>query len=141
MGGRAITVLPNLWNKYDVLNQDNVDAVETTYLRFNGKHVLKTNHSMFMTTILVSNKFWSTLTEKQQQAFQAAALVAGRQEREWSIEDAEHYEQTAQDRGITIEDIGDEDRAQLKHRAQITYAKCKYMFSPDLVKRIRTTLH
>jgi TRAP-type C4-dicarboxylate transport system substrate-binding protein len=142
MGGTAIPVAPALWDKYDLINKGEADAVETTYLRFNGKHVLKTNHSMFMTTILVSNKFWNTLTDTQKEAFQKAALSASRQEREWSIQDAEQFERNAIDNGVTISDISDEDRQALKKKAQVTYVKCKYAFEdPNLVSRIRKTVH
>ena len=141
MGGQAVPVPPNLWNKYDLLGKGEADAVETTYLRFNGKHVLKTNHSMFMTTIVISNKFWETLTQKQQQAFRAAALVASRREREWSIEDSNKFESSARANGVTITDISEHDKQALKHRSQITYVKSKHYFSPGLIKRIRETKH
>jgi TRAP-type C4-dicarboxylate transport system substrate-binding protein len=141
MGGKAIPVQPNLWNKYDLLGKGEADAVETTYLRFNGKHILKTNHSMFMTAIVVSNKFWNSLTEQQQQAFRDAALAASRKEREWSVQDAEKFEQQAQENGVTITEISDEDTQSLKRKSQITYVKTKYYFTPDLIKRIRETRH
>lgn len=137
MGGKAIVVPPNLWNKYDVLNNGLGEAVETTYLRFEGKHIFKTNHSMFMTTILISNKFWNTLTENEQEIFQHAALEAARRERQWSIEDAEKFEKDAEKNGVTIVEISEEDRQDLKHKSQITYATCKHYFSKDLIKRIR----
>lgn len=138
MGGEAVAIPPNLWNKYDVLNNNLGQAVETTYLRFEGKHILKTNHSMFMTTILISNKFWQTLSADEQAMFQKAALAAARKERQWSIEDAEKFEATAKENGVTIVDISEEDRKVLKHKSQLTYAKCKYHFSDGLIKRIRT---
>lgn len=141
MGGKAITITPVLWNKYDLVGRGEADAVETTYLRFNGKHVLKTNHSMFMTTIVVSNKFWATLTAEQQSAFQKAAAAAARLERKWSIEDAAKYERDAEKNGITITEISDQDQQELKRKSQLTYFKTKYYFSQDLVKRIRTTRH
>jgi TRAP-type C4-dicarboxylate transport system substrate-binding protein len=141
MGGQAIVVPPNLWNKYDMIGQGKADAVETTYLRFNGKHVLKTNHSMFMTTIVISNKFWNTLTGTQQKAFQKAALYASRKEREWSIADGEKFEADAVKNGVTITGISEEDTAALKKKSQLTYVKCKHFFSKDLVTRIRKRLH
>jgi TRAP-type C4-dicarboxylate transport system substrate-binding protein len=137
MGGKAVVVQPNLWNKHDVFNGQLGDAVETTYLRFNGNHILKTNHSMFMTTILISNKFWGQLTASEQESFKKAAIAASRRERQWSVEDAETYEKNAAANGVSIVEISEQDRLQLKHRAQITYAKCKYYFSDGLVKRIR----
>lgn len=141
MGGQAVPVPPNLWNKYDLVGKGQADAVETTYLRFNGKYVLKTNHSMFMTTIVVSNKFWDSLTESQQQAFRQAALVASRKEREWSVQDSEAFEANAVKNGVEITEISDSDTESLKKKSQITYVKCKYFFSDNLITRIRKRLH
>lgn len=142
IGAKAIPVPPSLWAKYDLIGKDQADAVETTYLRFDGKHVLKTNHSMFMTSILISNKFWNTLTDSQKEAFQKAALYASRKEREWSVQDAEQFEKNAEANGVTITEISEEDRQALKKKAQITYAKCKYYFDDvNLVSRIRKTVH
>lgn len=141
MGGQAIAVAPNLWNKYDLLGTDQADAVETTYLRFNGSHILKTNHSMFMTAIVISNKFWNSLTESQQQAFKHASLIASRREREWSVQDAENFENNARANNVTIVDISEQDRQQLKKKSQLTYVKTKYYFSEDLVTKIRKRLH
>jgi len=142
MGGKAIPVAPVLWQKHDLINKGQADAVETTYLRFEGKHVLKTNHSMFMTSIIISNKFWATLTDTQKEAFQKAALYASRREREWSVQDGIQFEQSAAARGITITDISEEDRQALKKKSQMTYVRCKYAFEDtDLVSRIRKTVH
>lgn len=141
MGGEAIAIPPNLWNKYDVLGNGTADAIETTYLRFDGKHILKTNHSMFMTTIVVSNKFWDSLSEKQQAAFKDAALVASRREREWSVQDAETFEQNAVANGVTITEISKEDQEILKRKSQLTYIKTVGFFSPNLVSSIRRSLH
>jgi len=140
MGGGYVASAPNLWHKYDPMLESECDAVETTYLRFNevnGKHILKTNHSMFMTTIVVSNKFWNSLTETQQAAFRKAATAASRQEREWSIEDAAKFESQAVEKGITIIDMSDEETKLLKKKSQLTYAKSKFYFSDNLVKEIR----
>lgn len=140
MGGKAVAVPPNLWNKHDVLAENQASAIETTYLRFDGKHILKTNHSMFMTTIVVSNKFWDSLTDKQQEAFKKAALVASRREREWSVQDAETFEANAKDNGVTITEISEQDQETLKRKSQITYVKTKHFFTPDLITRIRKRL-
>jgi TRAP-type C4-dicarboxylate transport system substrate-binding protein len=142
MGGKAVPVNPGLWKKYDLINKGQADAVETTYLRFDGKYVLKTNHSMFMTSIVVSNQFWNTLTDKQKEAFQKAALYASRQEREWSVEDGKKFEREAEANGVTITDISEEDRQVLKKKSQMTYVKCKYAFEDEtLISRIRKNLH
>jgi TRAP-type C4-dicarboxylate transport system substrate-binding protein len=116
------------------------DAVETTYLRFkevNGKYVFKTNHSMFLTTILVSNKFWGSLAPAHQEAFRKAALDASRQERKWSLEDAVKFEAEAEANGVTITEMSAEDTAILKHKAQLSWVKSqKYWEDKEIVKEI-----
>jgi len=104
------------------LDADDQNAVETTYLRFSGNHVYKTNHSMFTTTILTGNGFWNTLTEDEQAAFMRVAKTVAVTERAWSIADAEQYEQQAAANGITINEISEQDRAQLQEASQYVYA-------------------
>jgi hypothetical protein len=140
LGGEYLISPAVLWHKNDPMLEEGCDAVETTYLRFdeiNGKHILKTNHSMFMTTIVVSNKFWSSLTDIQQDAFKKAGLYASRKERQWSIQDANTFEDTAAKRGVTIVDMSSEDSDVLKKKAQLSYVNSKYYFSDGLVKAIR----
>jgi TRAP-type C4-dicarboxylate transport system substrate-binding protein len=141
MGSSYEQSAPNLWHKYDPMGTSgNCDAIETTYLRFNdvnGKHILKTDHSMFMTSIVVSNKFWNSLTAEQQEIFRECAVYASRKERQWSIEDAEKFEREAVARGIKITPISEEDRVTLKKKSQLAYTKSKYLFSDGLVKNIR----
>jgi TRAP-type C4-dicarboxylate transport system substrate-binding protein len=96
---------------------------------------------MFMTSIVVGNKFWGTLTDTQKEAFQKAALYASRKEREWSVEDGKKFERDAAANGVTITEISEEDRAALKKKSQITYVKCRDFFSPNLITRIRKSLH
>jgi TRAP-type C4-dicarboxylate transport system substrate-binding protein len=102
---------------------ENGGAIETTYLRFAGKNILKTNHSMFMTSILTSEDFMSSLTAEQQAAFKEAAHRVARLERTWSVEDAAKYEEQAQERGITIVPIGQEDDARLREASRKVYNK------------------
>jgi TRAP-type C4-dicarboxylate transport system substrate-binding protein len=96
-------------------------AIETTYLRFAGSHVYKTDHSMFTTNILTGNKFWDSLTEAQQNAFRIAAKKTAKHERKWSIDDAKKYEDDAVNNGVEIVAISDEDRAQLQQASYATY--------------------
>jgi TRAP-type C4-dicarboxylate transport system substrate-binding protein len=137
IGAETVSLAPNLWRKLDPVGNGQADAVETTYLRFDGKHVLKTNHSVFMTTIIVSKQFWNTLTETQQTAFQTAARAASKIERQWALDDSDRYEREAEARGVTITDISAEDTALLKRASQQTYVRVNDMFSKGLLGRIR----
>lgn len=120
---------------------ENGGAVETTYLRFSGKNILKTNHSMFLTSILVGGEFFETLTETQQTAFRESAKIVAKLERKWSLEDAEKYEQEAASKGIEIREITEEETAKMREAApsQYTFAYSVIPGSEDLIKQIKNT--
>jgi hypothetical protein len=132
-------------------NEQNIDetaeqvsnggAIETTYLRFNGKNVLKTNHSMFLTTILVGNPFFETLNAEQQIVFKKAAKVVAKLERQWSLEDAQKFEDNAVKNGVDIREISEEDKLRLKEAApsQYTFAYKFIEGARNFVTRIKTT--
>jgi TRAP-type C4-dicarboxylate transport system substrate-binding protein len=123
---------------YDEIEAGTLDAAETTYIRFLGKHVLKTEHNMFLTAILINNEFWSSLSPELQAAFQQTATEVARLERQWSIEDAEQFEQKCKTNGVTISFITDQDREQLKLASRGIYEKWEDKFVPGLVKSIQT---
>jgi len=108
-------------------------------LRFKGTHVLKTQHSMFMTTIAVSKKFWNELDETTQELFKVAAANAAAIERKWSIEDCEKFEQDCDKNGITISSMTDVDRTNLKALTQSVYDVVDEFFTPGFVANIRNT--
>lgn len=136
VGAEAKIVSPHIWGDYDRVPAD-ADAIETTYLRFpEGKYVLKTNHSMFMTTIMTNKNFWNSLTEEQQHAFEEAAKVTASVERAWAVRDAEAYELNAVSNGVTITDLSEEDTTLLKHKARYSYLQFGQQYG-DLIKRIR----
>lgn len=123
---------------YDEIEAGSLDAAETTYIRFLGKHVLKTEHNMFLTAILINNEFWSQLSPELQAAFQQTATEVARLERQWSVEDAEQFEQQCKHNGVTIALITEQDRAKLKSASQAIYDKWEPEFVPGLVKSIQT---
>ena len=96
----------------------NDGAIETTYLRFNGTNILKTNHSMFLTSILMGEELFEELSPEQRVAFEEAAFAVGKIERKWSLEDCEKYEREAVENGIDIRDATSEDTDTLKELSQ-----------------------
>jgi TRAP-type C4-dicarboxylate transport system substrate-binding protein len=137
IGAKPVIVSPHLWGGFDqVIDGMDADAIETTYLRFSGNHILKTNHSIFMTTILTSQKFWASLTKEQQQAFEECATITARVERKWAIADAEKFEADAESKGIDITELSEDDVVDLKHKSRYTYLRFKDNYS-DLIKQIR----
>jgi TRAP-type C4-dicarboxylate transport system substrate-binding protein len=117
------------------------NAIETTYLRFKGKNILKTNHSMFMTTILIGNKLFDSLTAEQQDVFRRAAKRVAKLERQWSIDDAEKYENEAIEKGITITQVNTREIKKMIDACVPTYRAANHRFpgSMELVKKIKNT--
>jgi TRAP-type C4-dicarboxylate transport system substrate-binding protein len=117
--------------------QEEGGAIETTYLRFTGKHILKTDHSMFLTTILTGTKFFDSLTPEQQEAFKVAAKTVAKVERIWSVDDAAQYEKQAESNGIKIVELSEEDQKRLRHASKQSYKQLmKMKISPNLVDAI-----
>jgi TRAP-type C4-dicarboxylate transport system substrate-binding protein len=124
---------------YDEIAAGELDVAETTYIRFLGKHVLKTEHNMFLTAIVITNQLWDSLTHSEQSAFSQAAIEAGRLERVWSVEDAEQFEQNCAKNNVTITEVSDEDREHFRLLSQQIYEKWEPKFLPGLIQAIKTT--
>jgi TRAP-type C4-dicarboxylate transport system substrate-binding protein len=139
VGVEPVVVSPHLWGGYDTVPEGgSANAIETTYLRFKGTHILKTNHSIFMTTILTNKAFWESLTAEQQTAFEESAKITARIERQWAIADADKFEQDCAINGVEITELSAEDTAMMKHKSRYTYLKFDAENNrSDLIKRIR----
>jgi TRAP-type C4-dicarboxylate transport system substrate-binding protein len=122
---------------YIDVNEGLADATETTYIRFQGKHVLKTNHSMFLTNIAINNDFYNSLSVELQQAIDAAALEAGRLERQWSVEDAHEFEEKCNENGVSITELNAEDSKKFYDSAMSVYDTWEKKFAPGMIKHIR----
>jgi len=122
---------------YDEIEPGSMDVTETTYLRFKGKHILKTQHNLYMTTIAVSSKFWDELDAETQELFQAAALRAAQIEREWSIEDCDKFERECVENGIEIHELTASERAQFEEMTKSVYQDTEDWFSPGLVDKLK----
>tara|TARA_R110002126_G_scaffold287820_1_gene440866 strand:- start:312 stop:1292 length:981 start_codon:yes stop_codon:yes gene_type:complete len=124
------------------------DLFQTTAIRFNHDvdpnhmpYVLDSKHSMYLTSILVSESFWKMLTEEEQVLFKKAAFEAARLEREWSVRDGDEILKTLQIQSkMGIKGITNFDSDQidiLKQKAKPVYAKYENIFTPGLLDSIR----
>ena len=129
--------LPFVGYGYDAIEAGSSDATETTYLRFKGKHILKTQHNMYMTTIAVSTKFWNELDTETQELFQAAATRAAQIERQWSIEDCDKFENECVENGVEIHELTASERAQFEDMTKSVYDDVDEWFSPGLVDKLK----
>lgn len=126
------------------LGSGDVDAVETTYTRLSWvlgtdtfvHSVSETNHSLFLTAILVSKSFYDSLTPDQQAVLQNVAQIAAKAEREDSIALAEKTKIDAQKQGIKTVALSPKDSAELAKRLEPVYRKFTPIFGADFIQGI-----
>lgn len=123
-----------------------VDSGESTYPRIysmgqneTARVINHTEHSLFLTTIIMNKGLWHSLTVEQQQIFQAAALAAAHIERAESLDDIVVTQQRAIDDGIKVNWLTAEQQHEFKRATATVYDKYENYFSRDLIKRIQNS--
>lgn len=101
------------------------------------KSVVDSKHSLFLTTMIMREDFWKTLSPEVKAVIKDAAIKAGRREREVTIQDGEDARQQLMKDGIEIVDLTEEEKAEWKEKAQVVYEKFEPTFSPGLIDRIK----
>lgn len=102
-----------------------------------AKSVIDSKHSLFLTTMIMRDDFWKTLSPEVQAVIKDAAIKAGRREREVTIQDGEDAKQQLVADGIDVIELTPEETAEWKHKAQVVYEKFEPTFTPGLVDRIK----
>ena len=120
-------------------------ALETTIPRYlaqrkntNKHNLVNTKHNLFLTSIIIGNKFWTTLTQDEQSKFSEACKYASRLERKWSVKEAEAFATKADhsDIGVTYTELSDTDIASFKQAVAPLYDKYRDFFQPGLIDGI-----
>jgi len=99
------------------------------------------NKSVFLTNIVISKKFWTSLNEVEQEAIQKAAFNAARTERKWSLDDADEFELNSLQNGRIIKDMTAEEHKTIKQKAKAYWIFCREVFADNIVSRIRKLAH
>ena len=117
-------------------------ALETTIPRYLAqlqnsakKHMLNTKHSLFLTSIIASNAFWSELDADTKEKFNKAVLYASRLERNWSVEEAQEFA-LGNIVGVTYSELSADEIEKFKKRVEPLYVKYKEFFYTGLVDGI-----
>lgn len=128
----------------DAIGSGSVDAGESTYPRIYGMNqnetatvINHTEHSLFLTTLIMNKGLWNELTVEHQQIFREAALAAAQIERAESLDDVAITRDRAEQDGIKVVDLSDRAREQFKAAVQPVYDKYTPVFSNRLVERIQ----
>ena len=142
VGAKKVTSLTNA-----DLDWEKVNMTQTTYPRYHAdthksqKYVADTKHSMYLTTILLNDDFWNSLTTEDQSHMKTAGLYASRTERTKSVADAEEIK-TSKDKQkeLGIKEVitwSDEEIEKLSKLWSPLYKKYNNFFGKDILNRIK----
>jgi TRAP-type C4-dicarboxylate transport system substrate-binding protein len=127
------------------LGSANVTVGESTYPRVYAlghdkvsKVINHTEHSLFLTSILVGTDFWNTLSPELQAIVSESAKVAARHERTLSIEDIALVQARAEADGIEVVKMSEAEKARFKEATEVVYTKFADYFSAGLVAKIQS---
>lgn len=128
----------------DNLGKANVDIGESTYPRVYAlghdkvsKVINHTEHSLFLTSILIGTNFWNTLSPELQQVVSESAKEAARYERSISIDDVLTTQSRAEQDGIKIIKMSKEEQARFAAETKVVYDKFQNYFTAGLVDNIK----
>lgn len=99
--------------------------------------VVDSEHSLFLTSIIITDTFWNSLDQELQQVIKTAAIKAGRAERVESIKDGEEAKVKLQAEGKPVVRLSQEDQQEFRNRTAVVYEKFQDFFTPGLVDKIR----
>ncbi len=126
----------------DGLEKADVTVGESTYPRVYAlgqnevsKFVNHTEHSLFLTSILIGQELYNSLPASLQEVVSKAAVAAARYERELSIADVAATQARCEEDGIAVVRMSEEEKAKFKAATAGVYAK--YPELADLVAKIK----
>jgi TRAP-type C4-dicarboxylate transport system substrate-binding protein len=126
------------------LEDGSVEIGESTYPRVYSMNqnevstvVNDTAHSLFLTSILIGQDFWNSLSPELQEIVQTAATKAAAYERQLSIADIAIVRNKCVADGIKVIDLSDEEKAKFKDVTKSVYTELDSYFTPGLVDKIK----
>lgn len=146
----AIGAIPEIFVIKDYANKEKIEgltaaALDTTIPRYlaqlqgvNKNHLTNTKHSLFLTSIIVGNKFWDSLDADTQAKFNEACQYASRLERKWSVQEAEEFAAKGNhsDIGVTYSEFDQQETEKFKALVNPLYDKYREFFYPGLIDGI-----
>lgn len=101
------------------------------------KSVIDTEHSLFLTSMIIADSFWNGLSDDVKSVIKHAAIEAGREERAETIRDGERAKLRLVAEGATINPLSAEEKQIAKQKTSVVYAQFENFFTPGLVDKIR----
>ena len=101
------------------------------------KSVIDTGHSLFLTSMIIGNRFWDSLSPQVQAVIKQDAVLAGREERAETIRDGARAEQQlVEQEGANIVKWTQEQRESAKSALSDVYDQFRDTFTPGLIDAI-----
>jgi TRAP-type C4-dicarboxylate transport system substrate-binding protein len=126
------------------LGSANVTVGESTYPRVYAlghdkvsKVINHTEHSLFLTSILIGTDFWNTLSSELQSIVSESAKAAARYERTLSIDDIALVQARAEADGIEVIKMSSEEKLRFAESTKVVYDTFADYFTPGLVDKIK----
>jgi TRAP-type C4-dicarboxylate transport system substrate-binding protein len=123
-----------------------IQGSETTEARFwdlgenkVAKYLNETEHSLFLTAVVVNKSFMDRLPADQQAAIRKAAFESARVERQVSIQDGEDARKKAASQGVEVVTMSPAERDRMREATKPVYQKFKNYFEPGLIESIQQT--
>lgn len=140
-------VFREMFKALGMKSSNDASVTQTTLPRYHvettpsQKHVIDTEHSMYLTTILANDNTWDSISLEDQMHFRKAAKICARAERAKSVADAEYIKTNADaqaERGIeSVTKLSAGEQAKLRAKLEPVTDRFAEYFGNDLVDRIR----
>lgn len=121
-----------------------VQAGETTYPRIYNmkqnsetKYILQSEHSLFLTSMLMNKAIWNQFSDAFKEKFENAALNAARIERQDSLKDIENTQRRAREDGIKINFMSQQDLEKFKSVSEKVHAKFETILDKKIIDAIK----
>lgn len=141
MGGLAVPKA--LSKRLEYAKKGLIDGIETTYpsyLKYADVNVLpiinETNHSLFLTAVVINRKFMNRLSKRHQGLIRDVAKRVGIMERSKSIAEFRQARESNLKKGVKIHIMSRKERIKAKKMVGPLYSRFEDLFGKSLVKRI-----
>lgn len=146
---KLLGAVPVKMNSLDVareqLRTGASEASESTYPRFLPLEyekvtgvVNETNHSLFLTSLIINKDFFDSLSSRQQMILQEAAIEAARLERNITVASHDKSREECKELGLKVVTLSEVERERFKNAVKPLYGKFDQYFPADLVQRIQS---
>ena len=123
-------------------------AGESTYPRLYGseqtiqpsktaKAVINTEHSLFLTTVLINKDLWASFDAELKEAFLEAAQEAALEERREALLDIEKNKARLESDNVDVVYLSQDDMEDFRAKTESVYDTLDHMFADGLVNKIK----